>query len=149
MQDSNILLDELTNQLIDLKAKHFEEENFLKERIQLLKSESRELMENYEKTKNEYIDGIKEIAAKIRTESKEKNALRDQFRLLDRNAKIKEHEERLIAEVCLKEDKAMLILNTAACNLQKLYRGRRDRALSALLREKKNRKGKKKGKGKG
>jgi len=148
MQKSdNSLFDDLKKELIELKLQNFEKEKSLKEFFEQLRSESTELTEEYEKKKNEYVHMINDIARKIRAESKDINTRKDELRLLDRNEEIKEHERRLIADVCRKEKMAMLIINNAAINLQKLYRGRKDRKLAAGLREKKNRKnGKKKGK---
>ena len=80
-------------------------------------------------------------------EAKERERLQDHFDLIDENERIRLEEEATLRRVVELEEEADRILNHGATELQKLYRGMRDRAVVAKLKSKKSkgRKGTNKG----
>jgi hypothetical protein len=133
----NVELEEWKKHLFEIKEVHSVEENALKEHIRALKDELKELKLNYQVSKLHYEQMMDETRAKLKTELQEKKILQKKFSLLDLNADIAMQEEKLIRDVSLKEMKAVSILDRAAVHLQRLFRGRKDRALASDLRRKK------------
>lgn len=80
-------------------------------------------------------------------EAKERERLQNHFDLIDENERIRLEEEARLRRVVELEEEADRILNHGATQLQKLYRGMRDRAVVAKLKSKKSkgRKGTNKG----
>lgn len=80
-------------------------------------------------------------------EAKERERLQNHFDLIDENERIRLKEEAILQRVVELEEEADRILNHGATQLQKLYRGMRDRAVVAKLKGKKSkgRKGTNKG----
>ena len=80
-------------------------------------------------------------------EAKERERLQNHFDLIDENERIRLEEEATLRRVVELEEEADRILNHGATEMQKLYRGMRDRAVVAKLKSKKSkgRKGTNKG----
>lgn len=79
-------------------------------------------------------------------EAKERERLQNHFDLIDENERIRLEEEALLRRVVELEEEADRILNHGATQLQKLYRGMRDRLVVGKMKnKKKGRKGTNKG----
>ena len=84
----------------------------------------------------------------MRTEAAERLQLEKQLELLNCDATVTKKEEHMLQEVILLEEKTNLILDNGARQLQKLFRGCRDRTIVRTLKKKmkKGKNGKRKGK---
>ena len=143
------LQSELANaqrELCHLREVHaIEQEEIMKQRKEFEEKLSK-MTSQYKSEEKGIRTDIQEVCDKILKENNEKEKLEQLISLQVQNDNIKAKEEALIQSVIDLESQADAILFDAATNLQKLYRGARDRAMVKVLK-KKSKKGKK-GKGK-
>jgi len=114
-----------------------------------LESDYAQLIEMHHRLKEEKKSNIDKELTWAKAEKTELDDLQAHFDLVDKNIKIGLNEEEKLKRIKDMELEVKKILDFSATYLQKLFRGRRDRALVAKLKQKKNPKGKTKGKKKG
>ncbi len=140
-------LGELNVKLEQVKHDRQKEVTELQTRLKKLQAQMEQQNKEFIHTKEEINESILHLTKKYQAEEMERETLETYFDKIDTNAKICEKEEKLIQRVYDLELQVESILNHGALQLQKLFRGCRDRAIVAKLKERKNRK--KKGKKKG
>lgn len=106
------------------------------------------LIETHLKLKQEKKSAIDKEINWANAEREEFDDLQAHFNLVDKNIKVGLDEEETVNIIKQMEIEANKILDSSAVQVQRLFRGRRDRALVAKLKQKKSKgkKGKKKGK---
>ena len=125
-------------QLSQIKLKHKGEEDGLVAKRQ-------ELQDAIDSRSSSHAGKMKKIQSqaddckrRIYAEAKERETLQNHFDLIDENERIRLEEEATLRRVIELEQEADRILNHGATQLQKLYRGMRDRAVVAQLKSKKS-----------
>ena len=87
---------------------------------------------------------INDVQCRMDEENKERQRLQDHFDLIDENDRIRRQEEAVLRRVVELEEEAERILGNGATQLQRLFRGMRDRAIVDKMKNKKKRGGAKK-----
>jgi hypothetical protein len=89
---------------------------------------------------------LMDLNASYSVELSQYEVLKKHFDKIDADINRNDEEEQLLNAVKRREDFAHYVIFRAASNIQKIYRGKRDRQIVAKLKSKKSKKGKGKGK---
>ena len=138
-------LRELEVKLEEVKQTRQKEVTELQTRLENLQDEMEQQNKEFIHRKEEIDESILHLTDKYQTEQRERERLETYFDKIDTNAEICKNEEKIIQRVYDLEIQAESILNHGALQLQKIFRGCRDRAIVAKLKQKKKKKSKKKG----
>lgn len=116
-----------------------------------LNSKRQELQDTIESTTLAHADKMQQIQnqtndvqCRMDEENKKRQRLQDHFDLIDDNDRIRRKEEAVLRRVVELEEGAERILDNGATQLQRLFRGMRDRAIVDKMKNKKKRGGAKK-----
>lgn len=140
--------DVLLKRREEKKQEYVEQENCIKASIDSLSSEIQQLSREFEAELKIKEDEIKEMQLRIEKKKSRRKELEEHFQEVDKNNFEKQQEENALKAVRELEKKAMALLDNGATQMQKLYRGVRDRKLVEKMKAKSKKKGgKKKGKG--
>jgi len=120
---------EMEEQLHQMQLQHQAEEDAFHTKRQ-------ELLDTIDSRASSYSEKMKEIRSqtdyvlsRMNAEVKERQRLQDHFGLIDENERIRLEEEAMLRRVIELEEEAERILNHGATQLQRLYRGIRDRTV--------------------
>lgn len=147
----------LSHKILDLEKqlkakvdKHREKELEWREKADQIDEDVRLFLQDCNDEIMKKVDEQKELKHKFDMERDEQAKLQDHFDLIDRDRNIHETEEEILKKVKQAEEEAERMLRNGAVQIQKLFRGKRDRNIFAKIKSKKAKgsKGKKK-KGKG
>ena len=145
---SNKKID-LENKLKDMEKRNKEERIELRAKSEIIESNLAAYKQQCELELNKKDNEIKEMEQLYEKELEEVIKLEKYFNLIDHNTQICKEEEEILACVKRKEEEALKMLSVGAVQLQKLFRGKKDRAIVARMKSKKAKRGKsKKKKGK-
>ena len=138
----------LGKELTALQGNNEQECHQSNQNLRDLEAKSMQYTMEHETHQHKTQEEIKLIFCKYNEEAKSREELERHFKLMDRNRNIATEEEALLKKVTALENESDAILFHGATQLQRLFRGLRDRAL-IRKKKKKGKKGKKHGKGKG
>ena len=138
----------LEEELTTLKENNEHECNQSKQNLKDLEAKSMQYTLDHETHQFKVKEEVESILSKHKEEAQRRVDLERHFKLMERNRKIVEEEEALLQSVTALENKADAILFHGATQLQRLFRGLRDRALIRKKKKKSKKNGKGKGKGK-
>lgn len=140
------LRDDLRKQLEEQKLDHAELESRLEDAISSLTFELEQTASNRKEVLSANMEEMRTTKDKLKQQKERRDVLEEHFERVDANNAVKQKEEEALQRVADIMRKAQELLDTGAAQLQRLYRGMRDRAL--VQKMKKSKKKGKKGKGK-
>ena len=135
--------DQLTQELATKKEKHREDEGSLRKRKEKKEAELGAKIAEFDKAMIGKKQEIEDLKVLMKKEEQEYKELKEFFDRVDRNEEEHQNERRILAAYKKKKDDAEKILDYAAVQFQKLYRGNEGRKQVKAL-GKKGKKGKKK-----
>ena len=146
MKSLSELLKNLEIKVKETVDKNKEEELKMRKDKSRIEASLNEMIENYDNDMKKKSEEYDELNEKYRKESEEYAILKEHFDKIDADIAKDEEEERLLAAVKRRQDYGWWVLDTAAANIQRIARGRRDREAILKLKSKgkKGKKGKKK-----
>jgi hypothetical protein len=137
--------DDLQKQLLNQNEAHTKEELKLRD-INLSLSRKIETISNDKVLQTAKEEELSAISSLLEQQRIRRTELEEHFELVDKNNAAKKREEDALQLVQALKTKAQALLDNGAAQLQKLYRGKRDRALVAKMKSSRKKGGKKGGK---
>lgn len=141
MNTLQIERDELRRQLMEQRENHAKVESKLRDANSLLALKIENVSNDNKAIMSAKENEIEQLRSTLEQQKKHQIELEEHFARVDENNAAKKREEEALQRVADISKRAKELLDNGAVQMQRLYRGKRDRALVAKLKSKMKKKG--------